>query len=77
MRILDDADNDIPEYTTHLTDYDFIENVAVDILNNLIKEQRVTIEHFGKAIADNILVIFDDIASETKFLNSMAKNRAV
>ena len=60
---------DIP---SHLTDENYIDDLDLDALESLIEKQKYTIEHFGKDTANNVLVVMDDLASES---NKMAGNR--
>lgn len=62
--------NSNPEYNTVLTNEDFYEKVSVDLLKEIITEQKMIIEAYGKSVADNILLVYDDCASNKKFLNS-------
>ena len=69
LKITDDPTN-LPENNLKLSDQDFIEDVSTSFLQELIKEQKYIIEKYGKKLADNILLIYDDCASEKKFFNS-------
>lgn len=62
--------NEAPEYNTVLTDTDFYEKVNIDLLKEIITQQKMVIENYGKSIADNILLVYDDCASNKKFWNS-------
>ena len=64
--------NEAPEYQTVLTDEDFYEKVSIDLLKQIITEQKMIIENYGKPVADNILLVYDDCASAKKFWNSNA-----
>ena len=57
-------------YSTSIPEENFIEEVSIDLLKDLISEQKKIIQMYGKEIADNILLIYDDCASETKFWKS-------
>lgn len=58
------------EISTSIPESNFIEEVNVNLLKELITEQKQIISTYGKDIADSILLIFDDCASETKFWKS-------
>jgi Poxvirus A32 protein len=62
--------NEAPEYQTVLTEEDFYEKVSIDLLKQIIEEQKLVINTFGKSVADNILLVYDDCASQKKFWNS-------
>lgn len=62
--------NEAPEYQTVLTNEDFSEKVSIDLLKQIIEEQKLVIEQFGKSVADNILLVYDDCASFSKFWKS-------
>lgn len=70
INIVDYGADKNPEYNTVLTDDDFHEKCSIDFLKDLIQEQKLVIEKFGKAVADNILLVYDDTASQKKFWNS-------
>jgi hypothetical protein len=70
MNIVDNGSKEIPEYNTVLTDSDFTEDVSITLLKNIIEEQKYIIETYGKDTADNILIVYDDCASEKRFWNS-------
>ena len=55
------------EYSTSIPESNFIEEVDINLLKELISEQKQIISTFGKSIADSILLIYDDFVSETKF----------
>lgn len=65
------------EYSSSIPEDNFIEEVNIDLLKDLIKEQKQIISNYGKDIADNILLIYDDTASETKFWKSQAVQKAI
>lgn len=62
--------NETPEYNSVLTENDFYEKVSIDLLKQIINEQKMIIENYGKNIADNILLVYDDCASSTRFWKS-------
>ena len=66
--------NDIP---TNLDDSNFIDNLDLDFIEDKIDEQRKIIETYGKNIADHILFVLDDLASETKTFMSARFKRLV
>ena len=57
-------------YSTSIPESNFIEEVSIDLLKDLIKEQKQIIQTYVKDTADSILLIYDDCASEKKFWNS-------
>lgn len=69
--------NETPEYNSVLTDSDFYEKVSIDLLKDIIKDQKFIIENYGKSIADNILLVYDDTASQKKFWNSSAVQQLI
>lgn len=62
--------NEAPEYNSMLDDTDFYDKVNIDLLKQIIEEQKMVIETYGKSVADNILLVYDDTASQKKFWNS-------
>jgi hypothetical protein len=72
VSIVDTTDNQNPEYNLELTDANFTEEVSITLLKNIIAEQKLVIEKFGKSYADRVLMLFDDTASQKKFWNSQA-----
>ena len=65
------------EYSTSIPESNFIEEVSIDLLKDLIKEQKQIIANYGKEIADNILLIYDDCASEAKFWKSQQVQKLI
>lgn len=65
------------DYSTHLTDDSFISTVSTKMLEELITEQKLIIKKYGKQIANNVLIVFDDIASETKFWKSNVTQKMI
>jgi hypothetical protein len=57
------------QYETSLTDADFKDDIDMDELNDMVKEQKYVIQNFGKQFADKILLVFDDCIS-SKLLKS-------
>jgi hypothetical protein len=78
LKLFDDyQDKYNGSYTTSIPEENFIEDVNVDLLNNLIKEQKAVINNFGKAVADTILLIYDDCISAKKFFTSETVQKAI
>lgn len=69
--------NEAPEYNSVLNDEDFYEKVSIDLLKQIIEEQKMIIENYGKSVADNILLVYDDCASQRKFWNSNAVQQLI
>jgi hypothetical protein len=49
-----------------LTKSDFIEETSLSFLPALLEEQKKSIEKYGKELANNILLVLDDCASDKK-----------
>jgi len=67
-----DSNEGPPEYNTVLTDDSFTEDVSIELIKKIIQEQKYVIEKYSKDTADNILIVYDDCASERHFWNSQA-----
>ena len=65
------------EYSTSIPESNFIEEVDINLLRDLISEQKQIISTYGKDIADSILLIYDDCASETKFWKSQQVQKLI
>ena len=65
-----DSNIEIKEYSTSIPEINFIDEVKPKLLKDLLAEQRVIIELYGKSLANNILLIYDDTISNKKFWNS-------
>ena len=76
IQILDNSVQE-KEYSTSIPESNFIEEVDIKLLKELISEQKQIISTFGKSIADSILLIYDDCASETKFWKSQAVQKLI
>ena len=76
IKILDDSVQE-REYSTSIPESNFIEEVSIDLLKDLISEQKQIIKSYGKDIADSILLIFDDCASELKFWKSQQVQKLI
>lgn len=61
---------------TSLADADFKEEVDLEELQEIVKEQKFIIQNYGKSFADKILLVFDDCIS-SKILNSRAFKQLV
>ena len=72
-----DSETTPTEYSTSIPESNFIEDVKIDLLKELITEQKAIINAYGKDIADKILLIFDDTASEKKFWNSQQVQKLI
>jgi len=59
-----------PEFNEKMLEENFKDDVSIEFLKDIIEEQRQTIIKYGKKVANNILLIYDDAASEKKFFNS-------
>lgn len=59
-----------PEYDTTIIDSHFMDDVSIPFLEELISDQKKVIMSYGKKLADDILLIYDDCASSKKFFNS-------
>jgi hypothetical protein len=62
--------NDIPKV---LTDDDFLEDFDIKYIKNIMAEQKYIIKEYGKEYADNILLIFDDLAGSNFFKSILFK----
>jgi hypothetical protein len=76
IKILDSNIED-KEYLTSIPESNFIEEVDISLLKELISEQKKIIQLYDKNIADNILLIYDDCASEKKFWNSQQVQKLI
>jgi hypothetical protein len=65
-----DSPDDMVQSNLHLPKENIIQNFDADFLDRLIKKQEAKIKKKGADKADSILLVFDDILSKTKFLNS-------
>jgi hypothetical protein len=70
VSIADYGENEKPEYNQELTDLNFTEDVSIELIQNIITQQKMIIKKFGKETADRVLLIYDDTVAETKFWNS-------
>lgn len=62
------------EIQTTLDDHNFVDELDLDFIEDIIDKQKATIAQFGKKIANNVLLVIDDLASETKtFMSSRFK----
>lgn len=68
--IMDINEDNILNYETKIPEENFIEDVSGDLLKNLIAQQKKIITRFGKKLADNILLVYDDCISAKKFWTS-------
>ena len=57
-------------YDTRIPPENFIEDVSIDLLKQLIAEQKSIIKRYGKEIADHILLVYDDCITAEKFWKS-------
>ena len=64
------------EQITSLTEADFKEDLDMDELGDIVKEQKYIIKQFGKQFADKILLVLDDCIS-AKVLKSRAFRQLV
>jgi len=71
IKILDSSVEE-KEYSTSIPEINFTDKVEPQLLKDLIAEQKKIIGMYGKSIADNILLIYDDTISAKKFWNSEA-----
>lgn len=69
-RITNEMDEGNFEFNTSLTDDNFIQDTSIDFIEDLMNNQKKVIQKYGKALADNILLIYDDCSSAKKFWNS-------
>ena len=61
-----------PNYDTKIPEENFIDDVSGDLLKEIIAEQKSIIQKYGKSVADEILLIYDDTVSAKKFWNSQS-----
>lgn len=64
-KLLDDGEKipniqTIEEHPLHLTDDDFIPELSLDFLTELLEYQKSIVEGLNKAVADNVLLVLDD-----------------
>ena len=62
--------NTLQDIPVILDESNFINTLDMDIINDVMKENKLISETFGKEYSNKILFIFDDLASETKLFNS-------
>ena len=55
------------EYNRQIPEENFIEEPDSQFLQELISEQKIIIKKYGKKLADNILLVYDDCISYKKF----------
>ena len=65
-----DSPDDLFKQNLKIPKENFIKNFTEEWLENLIDKQRASVEKKGADKTDNMLLIFDDILSKQKFLNS-------
>lgn len=64
------APPEIEEYDRKIPEENFIEEPSLEFLQDLIQEQKLIIKRYGKEIADDILLVYDDTIAYKKFWNS-------
>jgi hypothetical protein len=70
--ILDDPNNP-GDYSTLAKEVQFIDDLDLDMLMDIINEQKYITENFGKQYANKILFVFDDMISSKLFDNRIFK----
>ena len=65
-----DSPCDVMEQNLKIPKENFIKDFTEEWLEKLIDKQRIAVEKKGSDKVDNMLLIFDDILSKQKFLNS-------
>lgn len=65
-----DSPDDTMKENLGIPKENFIKDFSEEWLENLIDKQRQNVEKKGADKADNVMLIFDDILSKQKFLNS-------
>jgi hypothetical protein len=65
-----DSPDDLFKQNLKIPKENFIKDFTEEWLENLIDKQRASVEKKGADKTDNMLLIFDDILSKPKFLNS-------
>lgn len=65
-----DSPDDMVKENLNLPKENIIKNFDAEFLDRLIKKQEEKIKKKGADKADSVLLVFDDILSKTKFLNS-------
>lgn len=77
-RILGDTED--LDYPDKMQDEDYMEELTVDFLLELLSDQKKVIEQFGKSFGDNILLVLDDciesnIIKDKRFTDFIFKSR--
>lgn len=72
-----DSPDDLMKDNLKIPKENYIKNFTEDWLEKLIDKQRQAVEKKGVHRADNVLLIFDDILSKQKFLNSKMLTKLV
>jgi len=65
-KIIDNEDT-TSNYNTTVTDENFISTVSIKFLQDIIEEQKYIINTYGKDVADEVLLIFDDTIAQRVF----------
>lgn len=63
-------DQSIPEW-------EWKESMCISEFTNIIREQEEIIKKYGKKLADNILIVLDDLAGDSKFYKSDALRKFI
>jgi ABC-type proline/glycine betaine transport system ATPase subunit len=72
-----DSPDDLFKENLKIPKENFIKNFTEEWLEKLIDKQRVSVEKKGADKTNNVLLIFDDILSKQKFLNSKILTKLV
>ena len=71
------GERDVFEFNTSLTESNFIQDVSTDFLEEITNDQKKVIQKYGKKLANEVLLIFDDCSSARKFWNSEITKKLV
>lgn len=78
VKIFDDySESNEINYETSIPESNFIEKPDIELLNNIIEEQKAIIKRYGKDYSDKILLVYDDCIGYTKFWKSEAVKKLV